>query len=434
MNSEQVLLINAILYLMTLVFFIRKYKMSVGVVIWALYTISAWGSLFFIKNPFYQISIHSSKQTFFPCIYLYVVFLISMLPLMKLTEINEIEIQNKKLLTFIIIFLSISYTLFFLMDITSMLRIISAGSNVLGKLRNNAYTGESYSNVLDNVWTNRLHLLLSGLRILSTGLSVILLCNKESSKLCKVYFITTLLNNIRYIIVNIGRGEIVMLGMLYSITFYLMWDKLSQKTKRMILSRAIPLAAISIIAFWTITVSRFGNSRNGIGYYILKYIGEPINNFNGLLFNNIKGSTHGQAYFSIFYTYLLGGRNFRSVSEKWNLIFNTTGVRGDIFYTWVGGVIIEFGKVCPFIFAIIFNRITSRMVAIKRYYSGDLVLLVFFLNFYLRGIFMFPTQNFEGVGMILYSLLLYVIFRLNVKHGHVLFKLPTKSFFKMNTR
>ena len=77
MTSELVLVINAIFYTVALCVFLMKYKLSVGAVIWFLYTVSAWATVLFIQQPMYAKGIHASEQALFPCIYLFVINLIA---------------------------------------------------------------------------------------------------------------------------------------------------------------------------------------------------------------------------------------------------------------------------------------------------------------------------------------------------------------------
>lgn len=164
-------------------------------------------------------------------------------------------------------------------------------------------------------------------------------------------------------------------------------------------------------------------------FYMYKYLGEPMNNFNGILFNNVTGTTNGRAYFSLLYRYFMGESYYTTAYEKWNMILKYTGVRGDIFYTWVGGLIFEFGKAAPVILAIIFNRMVTNIARMKQFYIGDIILVVFFLNFYIRGIFLFPTQNFEGFFMILYVIIFYFLFRIGKDQwGHLVYRKPHSRF------
>ena len=430
MSSFTVLLINAILYTGTLVYFFKKYRLSVGVLIRTMYTVSAWSSFLFIQQPGYSTSVHASEQTIIPCFYLYIIFIITMLPLMKLYKIENVDFFNARILRAIMIICILVYFVFFIVDLPVMTNVASVGTNALSSLRQTVYGDEGMSRVTQNVWLNRVSVLFLGMRVLATGLSVITFTTfKENRKLVDLFFVACLLNNIRIILTQVGRGEIVLITLLYASLFYLVRDYLSAKRKRALLVYALPIVVVGAVFFWAITISRFGDRA---GYFMYKYMGEPINNFNGILFKRIQGTTNGRAYFALFYRYLFGETQYMNANEKWTLINSMTGIRGDIFYTWVGGLIIEFGKVVPIFVAIILNRIMNGLVRLKDYYYGDVVVLIFFINFYIRGLFNFPTQNIEGTFMIVYTFLLYVLFRIHRgANGGLVFKKPKRMSGKL---
>lgn len=429
MNSVQVLLLNAVLYTVTLLFFYIRYKFSMGVMIWILYTVSAWSSFLFVQQPGYAGTVHSSEQTILPCLYLYTIFVISMTPLFRINrieKIDELSFVNSPLLKWIMITCTAIQLMFFIIDLPSMIMVLHSGAYMFSALRSAIYGSDGITLLTQNQGVNRLSLLFSGMRILSTGLSVVtFLSFKEQRLLVDLFAISALLNNVRLIIVQVGRGEMILVLLLYACIFYLMRDWIDEKKRRTLIVVSIPIIVASIIFFWAISISRFGDNAR---FYIYKYLGEPINNFNGILFKKIRGTTNGRAYFSLLFRYLFGESGVITAKEKWRLIFNATGIRGDIFYTWVGGVIIEFGKTVPFFVAVILNIILNKVANIKYYYAGDILLMIFFINFYTRGIFMFPTQNFEGMLMIFYSVFLYLLFRINkAPNGHIVFRLPLKK-------
>ena len=163
MNSVEVLLLNALLYTLTLFYFYFKYKMSVGVIVWVLYTVSAWSSFLFIQQPNYASSIHASEQTLLPCIYLYIVLVLAMAPLMRVNKIESIDFTNYRILKYIIIVCTAIQIMFFLLDIPAMLRVIQSGSGMLKELRSTVYGGdESISLLSQNAVLNRLKNLFSG--------------------------------------------------------------------------------------------------------------------------------------------------------------------------------------------------------------------------------------------------------------------------------
>ena len=428
MSSADVLLLNAILYTITMLWVVNKNKFSVGVMIWALYTVSAWSSFLFVQQPLYFSSGHFSEQTIMPCIYLYCVLVIAISPLMKLKTIEVFDFSyNRKILRMIFIVCTLIQFIFFIVDIPSMFRVMTAGTSNLSVLRSTLYENEGNTYVIHNVWLNRVSLLYSGMRILATGFSIIAFFTyKHDRKLVNAFAISALLNNIRIIVTSVGRGEMVLTFMLYACVIWLLKDRLDKKLRRTVLVYGVPIVAFGAIFFWAITISRFGDNA---AYFMYKYLGEPINNFNGILFTHTKGATMGRAYFSLIYHYIFGKAAFTSAYDKWDLIKSVTGVRGDIFYTWVGGLVIEFGKIVPVVVAIIINRMITRLVSVKKYYAGDILVLIFFINFFVRGIFIFPTQSFEGNLMIVYTILLYFGFRIRKNDlGNFVYLRPKSKF------
>lgn len=424
MGSVEVLLLNALLYSITLIYFYKKYDLSVGVIIWLLYTISSWSSFLFVQQPGYVGTIHDTPQTLLPCLYLYVIFLISMKPLMRLHTIERVSLSIGQMARYLIIALIVIQVVFIIVDIPTVVRNLSTNTMMLNELRSNIYGDEGVSLVTQNPLLNKFFLLFSGMRILATGLSVVLFfTNTDDRRLVNTFAIVTLLNNLRQIIVQVGRGEMIMVFLLYTCMVYLLKDKISKKVKRRVIIFSIPVVIVGALFFWAISVSRFGTQA---GFFIFKYLGEPMNNFNGILFKEIQGTTNGRAYFSLIYRYLFGESGIVSANDKWDLIKSATGIRGDIFYTWVGGLIIEFGKIAPFIVAFFLNRISKRLIAVGECYVGDIIVLIFILNFFLRGVFLFPTQNFEGMLLIIYTVLLYFLFRIKRKNGNLVLILPRR--------
>lgn len=390
--------------------------------------LSAWSSFLFIQQPGYASSGHYAEQTLFPCIYLWLVFVIAMLPMMKLNSLHNVTFESSRFLRAMMIVCSVIQIVFFAVDIPVMKTVLSSGSFMLKTLRAAVYD-DGLSRVFQMKWLNRISLLYSGLRIPATGLSIILFFTWEKDRrLVNLFALTCVMNNIRIIIVQVGRGEMVFVFLLYACLIYLLRDNISAKAKRRLVMLAVPVLIIGGMFFWAISISRFGSKA---GLYFYKYLGESMNNFDGILFNRIHGQTNGRAYFSIFFRYLLGEVDYSNAAEKWNLIYKTTGITGQIFYTWVGGIIIEFGKIAPFFVAIAFNLVSRNLTAAGRYYYGDFFILVFFINFFIRGIFIFPTQNFEGTFMILYTVLLYFAFRIRLgKNGQLIYIKPVSRYKK----
>lgn len=103
MSSTSVLLVNAIAYSLVAIYMFVRRRVSLGLLIWVIYTISAWTSYFFIQHPMYKMSMHASEQTLFPCVYLFCFLLICIIPLTYIDKVGKIIITESDALKVLLI-------------------------------------------------------------------------------------------------------------------------------------------------------------------------------------------------------------------------------------------------------------------------------------------------------------------------------------------
>ena len=411
MSSETIFLYNAIAYTITLLFLYYKYKLSLGLILWGAYTISAWSTWLFVQQPMYWESMHYSKHTIFPCIYLFVLILLSIFPLCKISRLQNVEFNNISALKKILIACIVIQTIFIIVDIPSVIRVLTTQSD-LGSLREEAYARDGdkgLSFITQNALLNKFYLFYSGIRPLVSGLSVFLyfLCKKER-KTVKVFLATTFIENLWHITILVGRGEMVITSCIYGCTLFLLRDYLSKKVKKILMVYITPIIFLGAAAFWAITISRFGDYAS---FYMYKYMGESMNNFCGILYPGIQGHTDGQAYFSYVYRYLFGEVSWVDTESRYLLIEKITKIPAFIFYTYIGGLIIEFGKIIPVFIIIAFNRMVNKIVLKKKIGLGIVIIYIALIYCFTYGIFTFPAQNFVGMGMLVFISLFCYLFR-----------------------
>lgn len=416
MSSETIFLYNAIAYTLTIAYMYRKYGMSLGFIVWGAYTISAWSTWLFVQQPMYWSSMHFSSHTVFPCVYLFVLLILSIMPLCKISKLNDVKITRVDILKNILITCILAQLIFVVVDLPSVLHVFSSQGD-LGALREQAYAQdgeEGITQITKNAILNRFYLFYSGLRPIATGLSVFLYftCQQER-KIIKLFFFTTLLENIWHITVLVGRGEMVITAFIYGCTLFLLRDNLSSKTKKILTVYILPIAFFGASTFWAITISRFGDFAE---FYMYKYMGEAMNNFCGILYPDIQGYTGGQAYFSYINRYLLGDVIWTNTEERYAFIENVTHIPAFIFYTYIGGLVIEFGKLIPIVIIILFNRVMNRIVSIGTFSIRHVVIYIALIYFFSYGLFTFPIQNFVGMSMIFFLAVFYFFFKPSNKY------------------
>lgn len=407
MNSETIMLYNAIAYTLALTYFYWKGKLNLAFVLWICYTISAWSSYLFIQQPLYKSSIHYCEITIFPCIYLFLLIFICIKPFVRIQSIDKIEVPNEKKLKYTLyVFISIQIILL-LATITSVENIVTSSAE-LADIRAAAYKGET-SDIGESPMLNRLSLLYSGIRPLATGLSVCLLFMLDKQRnLIRIFAITTLLTNIQVVILTAGRGEMVIALSIYVCTLFLIRNALSKRVKKILTLYAIPIIIISISFFWAITVSRFGDSAT---FFMYKYMGESMNNFNGILFSDIKGYTEGRVFFSYIYRYLLGETPFVNTEGRHELTESVNKIPGFIFYTYIGNLVMDFGKITTVFIAILLNRLANRLLAYKHIHLGVFAIYVAVITLYVCGVFFYYLLDFVGLSMFITLFILYHLYK-----------------------
>lgn len=126
-------------------------------------------------------------------------------------------------------------------------------------------------------------------------------------------------------------------------------DQIYQKLKKIVLGAIACI--IGIIVF--ISVLRFFSDRNDaeyLQYVMLRYAGEPILNF-GSWIDRIQEECHGVYNFSSFMS-LFHIEPSRTFSEIRNYCYAQTHIPTHIFYTFIGTLVMDFGKITTFFIAL----------------------------------------------------------------------------------
>ena len=404
MSDFDILQTNALLYTFTLVFvIITKKRISIGLILLGLFTFSSWMSVLLLNQSFFEHSIHNNHQHLDALLYLYAIVMICLSPLFRVSRAveNGICFSNIRFLYYLIICVGSFQLLRFIIELPLIYNIVTMNDYFLSDMRENVYVG-SNSIFFKIPLLNRLYHLYSGIQPLSLGLSVVLfLTYKRNRKLIIFFMLTNLLAVVTNSIVDVSRGVIVETAIFIFLILFYLRDYINARVKIFFIVVVLPSSIITAIFFWTVTISRFGEMAE---YMMYKYPGEAMVNFSGILYHDLRNTTDGTAYlFSAFV------RKFVSTEEKWQYIEKITHCPANIFYTFVGGLYMEFGKYITIIIALIINLIERHLI--NNRCNSFIIPLIFIIYFYSRGIFLFPLQSFLGVGLIFYTILLYYVFK-----------------------
>lgn len=420
MNSTTVALINALLYSITSIFFYKKKGFSVGLIIWGLFMISSWTTYFFIQQPLYRFSIHNGELTILPFLYLFATLCIIIYPLTNLKPIKEgaITFTHHSFWKYYMLFVIVVQILSVIINSSAITTALSVTEQTVTDYKDYSYEDTTYIPVQHvpimmqlNGW------LLLALKIFNLGMAFVMyFCYKYERKIVTWYFVSTMLELFSENIIIASRGQLLMNVLFCLLMFFLLYNNVTQKQKKYFYAICIAGAAVLVPFVVTITLGRFGDS--AANFFLLKYFGEAMNNFNALLFNDIKGSTDGFAYLLSFPCQMLGMGDFKTTMDKWNFIESNTGVSGQYFYTLVGGSIIEFGKIATIIIAIVLNRIFNAVVKNREHYTlNDMIILMYALYYMMQGLFIFPIQG-KG-GFLQMTALVFILFYFRSKPNTV---------------
>lgn len=199
------------------------------------------------------------------------------------------------------------------------------------------------------------------------------------------------------------------------VAYLIFFPYLSKKVKRVMnIVLLVIVSIIVIIAIW-MSLLRFVDSRFDNSYWIVKYLGEGFVNFNTLLFDSydqVIEPCYGD-YNMPFFRQLLGldySGSHEIRREYWGLRlpFPT-----NIFYTIVGVMVIDWGKLGAIIFCILIAFFTYKFTKIKKgyIYFSQLILLHFVASMCAKGCFYFAYGSIFGGRTILYMLILCFILR-----------------------
>lgn len=410
MNSEIILIGNICIYVLTLAYSIKYKKSKLGIYLLLLFTFVAFfGYMFFIQPGFWN-TVHGSYMTIPPFVFLYFCLMLLIKPILewkgnkaglKLYKWNHCNIS---------LYLNIAICIYLFLILINFPDLLHNMTGDLAANRENVY-GETGRNIRTHfLINNALYINIdifmrstSYYSIILTGY-LILFCQKYKKK-ATILLLVNFIYQLETGIILVSRGPILCL-ILSCIFIYLIYYKyIGKKIKKWVIIGAAGLAPIAIAYSTMISDARFDNDIAQL--FLYKYLGESMINFNGLMFDHLKGTTDGTAYFTFFirpFHYL----KYLNGYAKWEYIESLTGVSGQYFYTVIGGLLFEFGKCLTVIICIGCFYLQKTKYAIKNNVVTlpQLFILIFFAKQLIFGVWLFnlqgPDGGYEIIGLFMF--------------------------------
>lgn len=313
-----------------------------------------------------------SNLTLYPYLYLFVCYIILLFPLYyndkqtyKTITINSQKTIFIKILIYIIIVCSI------LPFIESLIKLPSS-------IIDSGYMASMYEQRLDGYGDDYLSfvgrkffLILWRLNNFIPFLLFYVIIRGYNKKIITCVALSLLTIWLHSIILG-GRSKLVQNALYVIFVYFLFYSQIPVKYRIKITKYGITLISVVVTGIAAVSISRFSSmedvtSMASIWEWLGLYAGEGSLNFNSLAWN-VKGSTLGYCTFCLPNGIING--EILSVEDLWNLI-SKLGIPGNIFYTFMGPFIFDYGVVggifILIIITFIFMNIYKRCNAFKRY-------------------------------------------------------------------
>ena len=234
-----------------------------------------------------------------------------------------------------------------------------------------------------------------------------------------------------YIFAYVGRDGVVFWLMSYLFCYLLFRDFLARDDlKKLKLFFTLTLT-ILLIPFCIITIARFSILEGGVGWWILNYGGQQLKNFNDhyLILESLAYGRLGFPVFVDFFELV----TFSEVQALDNAAmfahFYNNNVFPFVFTTFIGFIMLDFGKIWTLFFLCIFSlfvRSTLKKVSTKGILNfSTLLILTLLYQVVYWGVFYF--KQYATNYYVIFILLLFASFK--VSH----MKRFSAHFFKVNT-
>ena len=406
MNSEVTsLVINAALYVIFAIYCIKKYGLSYKTLPVIMWVVSSIVAILYFTHPFRpSVIIFTDKITITPLLFVYSMFIISYIPLLKFDN-NTIKVININQRLF-----------FFISGLIIILAIIPLYENVAYFYKNmfsaNAYMdnyNDKHNGENLGIFNSFSAMSMRYLQYFRGVIPIMLFLSFsiyiKKNKYISIGLIIAYVNVLIFFLNSSSRFGLVT-DLLYTGFISLIFFKMKSFEKRFENKLKIffgILVILFVIGITTITLQRFGESSKGIDFALDLYAGEGFCNFAGDMWNMDK-TTNGENCFSNF-IYKIEGKD--NINRNYLHLQSITHRRMNVFYTFVGDYFTDFGPVFTVIFVIILTLLCIHLTKTKKYISlGPIIFISMQAKVLVIGItyWTYLNYSFELIVSILVAL------------------------------
>ena len=238
------------------------------------------------------------------------------------------------------------------------------------------------------------------------------------------------LSYVVYILAYVGRDGVVFWLMSYAFGYLLFRDFLAREVLRKLNYVFAVTLTILLIPFFMITVARFSDLEGGVSLWIFNYGGQQLRNFNDhyLILEPLLCGRFGFPVFVDLFGFITFSELQAFDKDVMFSHFLNNDVAPNVFTTFIGTIMLDFGKIWTFIFLFLFSlsvRSILKTVSTKGVleFSNMLILTLLYQVVY-WGVFYF--RQYATNYYMIFILLLFTLFKVSKM------KRFSAHFFKVN--
>ena len=317
----------------------------------------------------------------FPFIYLFGILLLFMHPLKDFEFSNlNISIDNNRYIRFFGTLYLVVGLINIGLSIKNTTELINSGD--WATIYNDFYEDEENYQLYDSTFQKLVKNLTS---YLSPFAYIYLFYLLTREKLSTIYITLFTISTIAPAFISAStvasRGMLMFVAVKLAISYILFREKIPSNRKKVIAIVASGIFGVFLLYIIAVTLSRFGEDDSTKS--IVDYFGHSMLSFNDGIFNNLHEYAWGKRFFKWFIDFF-GGNSYFNIAKA-------GATHGNAFFTFVGGVYIDWGPIGTIVAGFIVCQFINRFFHRQTLHLSDCIIIVFYVDFLANGIYAYMS-------------------------------------------
>ena len=182
---------------------------------------------------------------------------------------------------------------------------------------------------------------------------------RKDRKIFLILLMVSSVSRVFHSLTYMGRDGILFWLLSFVVSYFIFKPYIKNEASVFLRKIFISIGGLSIFLFLAISVSRFGDSDNGVFYSLIDYFGQPINNF-GVMFHQFHDYSGTKTVLPLLYGEkgISGG----DVLADTDYFMSKYGFANNSFKTFVGSFYMAWGPVFTTIMALIYSVVMVSQI------------------------------------------------------------------------